>query len=184
MRDASPHDNLMALTHDDVKKLLSIIDNAEHLEEVEVTWGDFQIHVWRGGGAGQARSGVPQTATAQTAPPSGTCATHERTTPDAGAAPAPAARTHELELAPDEIVIRAPMLGTFYRAASPGEPPFIEIGQAVAAGDIVCLIEVMKLFNSIRAGVDGTVTRILHENAKLVEFDEPLLVIRSASAQG
>jgi acetyl-CoA carboxylase biotin carboxyl carrier protein len=80
------------------------------------------------------------------------------------------------------VVIRAPMLGTFYRAASPGDPPFVEVGQRVKAGDTVCLIEVMKLFNTIRAGVDGTVTRILHENAGLVEFDEPLLVIRGAGA--
>jgi acetyl-CoA carboxylase biotin carboxyl carrier protein len=76
------------------------------------------------------------------------------------------------------------MIGTFYRAASPGEPPFVEVGQKVGAGDTVCLIEVMKLFNSIHAGVDGTVTRILHENATLVEFDEPLIVIQSATAGG
>ena len=76
------------------------------------------------------------------------------------------------------------MLGTFYRAASPGDPPYVEVGQRVTAGDTVCLIEVMKLFNSIRAGVEGVVTRILHQNATLVEFDEPLIVIQSASAGG
>jgi acetyl-CoA carboxylase biotin carboxyl carrier protein len=75
------------------------------------------------------------------------------------------------------VVIRAPMLGTFYRAPSPGEKPFVEVGQRVRADDTVCLIEVMKLFNSIRAGVDGEVVEILADNGGLVEFDQPLIFI-------
>ena len=169
----------MALTHDDVKNLISIIDSAEHLQEIELAWGDFQIHVWRGGeGSRTTSASAPMPASARpAAKPAGT-------PPSPAPNPARGDRSPsgDLALASDEVVIRAPMLGTFYRAASPGEPPYVEVGQSVGAGDTVCLIEVMKLFNSIRAGLDGTVTRILHENATLVEFDEPLLVIRSASA--
>jgi acetyl-CoA carboxylase biotin carboxyl carrier protein len=72
------------------------------------------------------------------------------------------------------------MLGVFYRAPAPGEKPFVEVGQHVRADDTVCLIEVMKLFNSIRAGVDGEVVEILVENGGLVEFDQALIFIRPA----
>ena len=75
------------------------------------------------------------------------------------------------------IAIRAPMLGTFYRAHAPGEKPFVEIGQRVKPNDTVCIIEVMKLFNSIRAGVDGKIAGILAENAALVEYSQILMLI-------
>ena len=73
------------------------------------------------------------------------------------------------------------MLGTFYRAQTPGAPPFVEVGQRVRADDTVCLIEVMKLFNSVKAGVEGVVTQILAENAKLVEYNEVLIVISTVT---
>ena len=72
------------------------------------------------------------------------------------------------------------MLGTFYRSPAPGEPPFVEIGKRVQADDTVCLIEVMKLFSSIKAGVDGVVTRILVENGAMVEFNQMLIVITAS----
>jgi acetyl-CoA carboxylase biotin carboxyl carrier protein len=70
------------------------------------------------------------------------------------------------------------MLGIFYRASAPGEKPFVEVGQRVKADDTVCLIEVMKLFNSIRAGVDGEVVKICVENSALVEFDQVLICVK------
>ena len=73
------------------------------------------------------------------------------------------------------------MLGTFYRAQTPGAPPFVEVGQRVRADDTVCLIEVMKLFNSVKAGVDGVVMQILAENAKLVEYNEVLIIISTVT---
>ena len=79
------------------------------------------------------------------------------------------------------VAIRAPMMGTFYRAPAPGEKQFVEEGQRVRADDTVCLIEVMKLFNSIRAGVDGEVVKIIAENGGLVEFDQPLIFIAPGS---
>jgi acetyl-CoA carboxylase biotin carboxyl carrier protein len=71
------------------------------------------------------------------------------------------------------------MLGTFYRAPAPGEQPFVEVGQEVKAEDTVCIIEVMKLFNSIKAGVAGRVAEIRAENAALVEYNEILVVIEA-----
>ena len=73
--------------------------------------------------------------------------------------------------------VRAPNLGTFYRAPKPGAPPYVAVGQKVEASTEVCLIEVMKLFTSVRAGVTGTVREVLAEDAQLVEFDQPLFLI-------
>lgn len=175
----------MTLTHDDVKNIISIIDSAEQLEELELGWGDFRIHVWRARGASRIPQPSvqldPSSGLAAAAPATGAGPRRRTTVSDS---PRPAVESavapdETAALAPDETAIRAPMLGTFYRTASPGGAPFVEVGQSVGAGDTVCLIEVMKLFNSVSAGVDGTVTRILRENGALVEFDEPLIIIRA-----
>ena len=88
----------------------------------------------------------------------------------APAAPAPAA-------ASSGTTMRAPIVGTYYRAASPESPPFAEVGQRVAVGDVLCIIEAMKLMNEIESEVAGTVRQILVENAQPVEYDQPLFVI-------
>jgi acetyl-CoA carboxylase biotin carboxyl carrier protein len=80
--------------------------------------------------------------------------------------------------APDHwVAVRAPNLGTFYRAPKPGAPPYVSVGQRVDAETEVCLIEVMKLFTSVLAGVAGTVRKVLVEDADLVEYDQPLFLI-------
>ncbi|MBI3372574.1 MAG: acetyl-CoA carboxylase biotin carboxyl carrier protein [Betaproteobacteria bacterium] len=162
----------MDLTHNDVQNILKIIDEAEHLEEIELAYGDFRLHVRRHGA------------------PAGGGAMHEAPAPAASAVPpatasappgvAAAPRAHAEPAVPEGMVaIRAPMLGTFYRAPSPGEKPFVELGQRVKASDTICLIEVMKLFNSITAGVDGRIAQILAENAALVEYRQILILIES-----
>ena len=87
------------------------------------------------------------------------------------AAPAPAAPAAEKK------TINSPMVGTFYRSPSPGAKPFVEVGQKVAAGDTVCIIEAMKLLNEIEAETDGVIREILVENGSPVEFGQPLFVI-------
>jgi len=160
----------MELTHSDVQKILQIIDEAEHLEELELVYGDVRLHVRRHGVGEQFRA---MSAPAVSAAPRAVPAT----------APGPAAATTgpvktATQTIPEGLVgVRAPMLGTFYRAPSPGEKPFVEIGQMVKAEDTVCLIEVMKLFNSIKAGVDGTVVQILAENSGLVEYNQVLVLV-------
>ncbi len=76
------------------------------------------------------------------------------------------------------MAVRAPTVGTFYRASSPGAKPFVEVGDHVEPDDIVCVFDVMKLFSSMKAGVGGTVTAILVENQALVQQDQPLLLIK------
>src|SRR5271157_4952093 len=103
-------------------------------------------------------------------------------------ATAPAAPQHAISGAkakaahvPDHwIAVRAPNLGTFYRSPKPGAAPYVTVGQKVGADTEVCLIEVMKLFTSVLAGVEGAVRRVLVEDAELVEYDQPLFLIEPA----
>ena len=158
----------MNLTHDDVQGILKIIDAAEHLEEIEIVHGGFRLHVVRGNGGSRrdVQRVVPSTILPVGAPP------------PVPASPAPVADPAGVDIPPGIVALRAPMLGTFYRAPAPGEKPFVEAGQQVRAEDTVCLIEVMKLFNTIRAGVDGEVVKILADDGALVEFDQPLVFIK------
>jgi acetyl-CoA carboxylase biotin carboxyl carrier protein len=159
----------MDITHDDVKKILEIVDSARELDEVDLSYGGFHLRIHRGAGPA-AGSREPMSAVAlKPARPSSPAALAE----PALWAPAQA----EQALGAGEIAIRAPMLGTFYRSPAPGEPPFVEIGQRIRADDTLCLIEVMKLFSSIKAGAAGVVKQILPANGDLVEFDQILIVI-------
>jgi acetyl-CoA carboxylase biotin carboxyl carrier protein len=78
----------------------------------------------------------------------------------------------------DLLTIKSPMLGTFYRAASPDKPPFVEEGMKVLVGQTLCVIEAMKLFNEIEAEIEGTIVKILIEDESPVEYDQPLFVIK------
>ncbi len=161
----------MELTHNDVQRILKIIDEAEHLEELELVYGDFRLHVRRHG-AGDRPLQPPPTSPAGAPPPA---------VPAASAAPAAAAVKPAAQTVPEGLVaIRAPMLGTFYRAPGPGEKPFVEVGQRVKPDDTLCVVEVMKLFNSIRAGIEGKVVQILAENAALVEYNQALILLEPA----
>jgi acetyl-CoA carboxylase biotin carboxyl carrier protein len=83
-----------------------------------------------------------------------------------------------VELAAGEVLIKAPMVGTFYAAPKPGEPDFVSVGDAVAPDTVLCIVEVMKLMNNIEAGVAGTVARVLVRNEQAVQYGQPLMVIR------
>jgi acetyl-CoA carboxylase biotin carboxyl carrier protein len=158
----------MELSHDDVKKILEIVDASEHLQEIELVYGGFRLHVRRGG-PGIVASSEERPASLPSPK-----------LPAPVSTPAFPAKPVEAPLAEGEIAIRAPMLGTFYRSPAPGDPPFVELGKRLQADDTVCLIEVMKLFSSINAGVDGVVTRILVENGTMVEFGQMLIVIATS----
>ena len=162
----------MELTHNDVKSIIGIIDHAQQLDEIELVFAGFRLHVRRGG-AGEA---VQRAMVA--APVSSVLASKPQPALTARQLqPLPAS---QIAIAENEVAVRSPMVGTFYHAASPGEKPFVKVGQRVNADDSVGVIEVMKLFNTIRAGVEGTVVRIEVEYATLVEFDQPLIVIARA----
>lgn len=161
----------MDLTHNDIQSILKIIDAAEHLNEIEIVHGDFRLHVVRNG---NGSLGAAPKAAAPTQP-----ATTTKVAAQPAAEPVKAEVRTVADTVPDDvIVIRAPMLGVFYRAPSPGEKSFVEVGQRVRADDTVGLLEVMKLFNSIRAGLDGEVVKILVDNGTMVEFDQALIFVK------
>lgn len=97
------------------------------------------------------------------------------------AAPAPAAAPSPAEAAPADtskyITVKSPMIGTFYRSASPEKPLFVNVGDEIKPGSVLCIIEAMKLFNEIESEVSGRVVKILVDNASPVEYDQPLFLV-------
>ena len=159
----------MSLSYDEIADILKIIDGSS-CDELVLETPDTKLIVRR-------RSTASGSASADMRPSEAAPAT----TPAVSAPPraAPAAPTGE-GLHEGLHVVRAPMVGTFHRAPSPGAPPFVEVGQAVRKGDPLCLIEVMKLFTTIYAEIDGRVTEICAENAAPVEYGQMLFTIEPA----
>jgi acetyl-CoA carboxylase biotin carboxyl carrier protein len=168
----------MGLTDDDVREILRIIDESE-LDELRIETPDFRLHVRRGGAPLPSEApapAVPRTAAA--AAESEGVATPEAREPGAEAAPPAAPANASVNGA---ATIEAPMLGTFYRASAPGEEPFVDVGSDVEPDTVVCLIEVMKMMNSVKAGVAGRVVEVCARNAELVEYGEPLFRVDPAA---
>lgn len=164
----------MELTHDDVRRILKIINEASHLEELDLEYGEFRLRIRRHASGERETPASISLAPVAAAP----------AVPKATLTAAPVAKaTSALQPVPEGMVaIRAPMLGTFYRAPSPGERPFVEVGQQVTAEDTVGVIEVMKLFNSMKAGITGKIVEIRAENAALVAYNEVLIVVEPSKA--
>ncbi len=97
--------------------------------------------------------------------------------PVAASAPAPAAAPVAVDSEAGYITIKSPMIGTFYRSSSPDKPPFINVGDELKAGKVICVIEAMKLFNEIESEVSGRIVKVLVDNANPVEYDQPLFLI-------
>jgi len=150
----------------DLRKLKTLIDLVQQsgIAELEITEGEEKVRISRGSGAPAAAS--PVTLVPISGAPEGDAA---------GVPSAPAAATEAV--APEGHLLKSPMVGTFYRAPAPGSKPFVEAGQAVKAGDVVCVIEAMKLLNEIEADRDGVIKTILVENGHPVEYGQPLIVI-------
>lgn len=148
----------------DLRKLKKLIDLVEEsgIAEIEVTEGEEKVRITR-----SVAAPAMQTVYAPAAPVQAAIAAP---TQSAAAESAPA--VHDLSNAQ-----KSPMVGTFYRAASPSTPAFVEVGQTVKAGDTLCIIEAMKLMNEIEAEKSGVVKEILVENGQPVEFGEPLFII-------
>lgn len=135
------------------------------LSRVELREGDTQILLRRGQAAPVVAPAAPPANPAAPAPAS------------PAAPPAPA---EPAEAASNEVLIRSPMVGTFYSAGDPESPPFVSIGSQVSPDTVVCLVEAMKVFNELKAEVSGTITRVLVKNAAAVEFDQPLFAVAPA----
>lgn len=147
----------------DLRKLKKLIDLVEEsgIAELEITEGEERVRISRNNSAN-----APATATVM----------HVAGAPAAAVAAAPAAPAAE-PAAPEGHVLKSPMVGTYYRAPTPGAKAFVEVGQSVNEGDTVCIIEAMKLLNEIEADRSGVIKAILVENGQPVEYGHPLMVI-------
>ncbi len=148
----------------DLRKLKKLIDLVQEsgIAELEITEGEEKVKIVKGGMVSLGASQAP--APAQMAP-----ALPAQRPAAAGAAEAAAP--------PEGHVVKAPMVGTFYRSPSPDAKSFVEVGQAVKEGDVICIIEAMKLMNEIDADAAGVVKAILVENGQPVEYGQPLFIL-------
>ena len=140
-----------------VKKLIELIEES-NITELEIKEGEESIRISRGHATTQV----------VTAPQSVTHSVESYSSPAEVSQRAPATVGHQ---------VKSPMVGTYYQASSPDAPVFVEVGQTVKAGDVLCIIEAMKMMNQIESDASGTVQEIHIENGEPVEFDQPLFTI-------
>lgn len=156
----------------DLRKIKTLIDLVEQsgISELEVREGEESVRISRNTG--------PITQYLSAAPAVPAAAPIAAPAPAAAAAPAPRTDAAPAKPAVDNRhVLRAPMVGTFYRTPSPGAKPFVEVGQTVKAGQVLCIIEAMKMLNQIESDKAGVIAEILVDNEKPVEYDQPLFII-------
>lgn len=144
-----------------IKKLIELLEES-NIGELEIKEGEESVRI--------SRNGVAPVVTYAAAPVAAPVAAAPAAAPAAAEAPAKAASV-------TGHVMRAPMVGTFYKSASPGSPAFVQKGQHVKVGDTICIIEAMKMMNQIEADKAGVIEAILVEDGQPVEFDQPLVTI-------
>ncbi|WP_066252939.1 acetyl-CoA carboxylase biotin carboxyl carrier protein [Hydrogenophaga flava] len=152
----------------DLRKLKTLIDlvSESNVSELEITEAEGKVRIVKSAPA----AAVAQVVAA--APVAAVTAPVVQAVADAASAAAPAAAP-----APVGHTVKSPMVGTFYRASSPGAKPFAEIGQTIKEGETICIVEAMKILNEIEADKSGTITQILVENGQAVEYGQPLFII-------
>jgi acetyl-CoA carboxylase biotin carboxyl carrier protein len=150
-----------------VKKLIELLEES-NIGEIEIKEGEESVRI--------SRHGAQQAAPVAYAAPAPVAAAPAPAAPAPAEAPATEAAAPAAAPVADNAVL-SPMVGTFYRAPSPEAPSFIEVGQTVRVGDVLCIVEAMKMMNQIEADRAGTVTAIHVENGEAVEFDQPLISI-------
>jgi len=158
----------MELSEDDVLHILKLIDESK-FDYFQLEVGELKITVSKGDPIPLA--GTPQPGGSATAP---AAAPKPAPAAVASGAPAPKATT----LPAGHVAITAPLLGTFYVAPEPGAPPFVMVGQQVTEDTTCALIEVMKVFSSVRAGVNGTIVEVVAANGGFVEFGQTLFIVK------
>ena len=149
----------------DLRKLKKLIDLVQEsgIAELEITEGEEKVKIVRGGTVSVSQA-APLAAPVALPPP-------------VPAAAAPGAVAAEAPAGQEGHVVKAPMVGTFYRSPSPDAKVFVEVGQSVKEGDTICIIEAMKLMNEIEADASGVIKAILVENGQPVEYGQPLFIL-------
>jgi len=149
----------------DLRKLKTLIELVETsgIAELEIQEGEERVRITR--------------ALMQGAHPVAVGASPGLGVPAAPPTPAPVPTAEAVPAVPEGHVVKSPMVGTFYRSASPGAKPFVEVGDTVQQGDVLCIVEAMKLMNEIEADASGTIKAVIAENGQPVEFGQPLFII-------
>ena len=160
------------LTYDDLLRIVELIKSSEQFSEFRLKVGEIEVELRR-----RNAGGAPAPTPARVPPAAPISAVAVATS----AGPASVAPDAQPTWPEGAHVIRSPMIGTFYRAPEPGAPPFVEVGQEVEPGTVVCIVEVMKLMNSVAAGVHGTVLQVLVGDAAPVQSGQPLIVVQPES---
>ncbi|AEJ02492.1 acetyl-CoA carboxylase, biotin carboxyl carrier protein [Nitrosomonas sp. Is79A3] len=155
-----------------LKKLIELVEESS-IAELEITEGEEKVRISKSGSGVQNYAFMPPGMQPVMSP-----VQQQTPTPGPEAANANESAVVEKNAIPDGHIVKSPMVGTFYRAASPGASAFVEVGQRVKEGDTLCIIEAMKLLNEIEADKDGVIKAILLENGQPVEYGEPLFVIQ------
>lgn len=148
-----------------VKKLIEMLEESE-VAEIEIHEGEESVRISRASSVVTAQAvmqvppqpasiTVPVTSTAEVAPPAA-----------------------EAKEEPEGHIVRSPMVGIFFEAPSPGKPPFVELGKSVAKGEVLCILEAMKIMNQIEADISGVISKIMVENGEPVEYGQSLFVIK------
>jgi len=153
----------------DILELLRFVSKSD-FTEVTIEGPEWKVSVRRGAGAPVVVS-APATPVPVSLPVPAMSATSVAPSPEPAKAPSPEPPKK------NTVYIRSPMVGTFYRAPAPEKPPYVQVGDIVQKGQVVCIIEAMKLFNEIQSEVSGKIVRILVENAQPVEYDQPLFEV-------
>jgi acetyl-CoA carboxylase biotin carboxyl carrier protein len=155
-----------------IQELIKTI-NKSNISELSIEEGDFKIVIKQELAAETQYVGVPQAPMVmhQPAPqPAAPAAPAPAPAAPQAAAPAPAASSNL-------ITIKSPMIGTFYRSSSPDKPVYVNVGDEIKAGQVICIIEAMKLFNEIESEVSGRIVKIIPDNSSPVEYDQPLFLV-------
>ncbi|MCV0438193.1 MAG: acetyl-CoA carboxylase biotin carboxyl carrier protein [Hydrogenophaga sp.] len=152
----------------DLRKLKTLIDlvSESNVSELEITEAEGKVRIVK---SAPVVAAAPVTYSMAPAPVTPSVVPAVEVAPAPVAAPTPAA--------PVGHMVKSPMVGTFYRASSPGAKPFVEVGDTIKEGETICIVEAMKILNEIEADKSGTVTQILVENGQAVEYGQPLYVI-------
>jgi acetyl-CoA carboxylase biotin carboxyl carrier protein len=162
------------ITRADVDAILKVLESTEHVRDFHLKYGDLEVRVSRDPSVQgeQAGHAAPESGAGAVAAP----AVQRKAEASVGE-PQPTKVSGAAAVPAGMVVVKAPMVGTFYRAPSPGAAPFVEVGDQVQTDSVVCIIEVMKLMNTIHAGAAGIVREVRVENSQAVEFGQVLIVI-------
>ncbi|PWU55447.1 acetyl-CoA carboxylase biotin carboxyl carrier protein [Micromonospora globispora] len=160
----------------DLEELAAVVELLDKTDFMQFRFekGDLRIAVSRGGPLDEAGMVAPQSRDVAASQGAVSRPAPTKATP-------PVRQSATASLDEDEVAIRAPMLGSFYRSPKPGEAQFVEVGDKVDPDTVVCIVEVMKLMNSVPAGVSGEVTRVFARDGDLIEFDQPIFAVRVAA---